>query len=380
MANPIRILHVLGNTQLGGAESRTMDLYRHLDRNRVQFDFLVHTDREGHFDKEIHELGGQIYRVPRFRMYNYFSYKKAVKAFFEVHHDDYKAVQGHITSTASVYLPLAKKAGIPVTIAHARSAGVDKGMKGMLTRWLRRNLSQKTDYMFTCSELAGISVFGERAVREGKTVFIPNAIDCKKFAYDEEMRQKVRTELGLSEKYVIGHVGRFHYSKNHEYLLRIFARLCERSSKNSGEAGRDYALILLGEGAGMEAAKSLTEELGIGNRVHFLGSHGDIYRYYQAMDYFIYPSRFEGLPGTVIEAQTAGLKCLISDAICDEVKITELVKAMSIQEDPDRWAAYVESTADYTRGSYFEEVKQAGFDVENQAAKMMDFYETGVWK
>lgn len=379
MTAPIRILHVLGNTQLGGAESRIMDLYRHLDRSRVQFDFLVHTDREGFFDKEIYELGGQIYRVPRFRMYNYFSYKKAMKAFFETHHD-YRAVQGHITSTASVYLPLAKKAGIPVTIAHARSAGVDKGAKGALTRWLRRNLSHKTDYMFTCSELAGISVFGKKAVQEGKTVFIPNAIDCKKFAYDEEMRKKVRKELGISDKYVIGHVGRFHYSKNHEYLLRVLERLCTRKQNNDGEADRDYALILLGEGAGMEAAKSLAKELGIEDRVHFLGSHGDICRYYQAMDYFVYPSRFEGLPGTVIEAQTAGLKCLISDAICDEVQVTDLVKAMSIQDDPDKWAAYVESTADYTRRSYLEEIVQAGFDVENQAEKMMKFYETGVWK
>lgn len=379
MAAPIRILHVLGNTQLGGAESRIMDLYRHLDRSRVQFDFLVHTDREGFFDKEIYELGGQIYRVPRFRMYNYLSYRKAMRAFFEAHHD-YKAVQGHITSTASVYLPLAKKAGIPITIAHARSAGVDKGIKGMLTRWLRRNLSHKTDYMFTCSELAGISVFGEKAVREGKTVFIPNAIDLRKFSYDGEIRQKVRRELGLCHKYVIGHVGRFHYSKNHEYLLRVFARLCVRSQNNGGRSDRDYALLLLGEGAGMETAGSLAKELGIENRVHFLGSHGDIYRYYQAMDYFVYPSRFEGLPGTVIEAQTAGLKCLMSDTICGEVQVTELVQAMSILEDPDKWAACVEDTAEYTRRSYLEEVKKAGFDVEDQAKKMMNFYETGVWK
>lgn len=379
MADPIRILHVLGNTQLGGAESRIMDLYRHLDRNRVQFDFLVHTSREGYFDKEIYELGGQIYRVPRFRVYNYFFYKKAMKDFFAVHHD-YKAVQGHITSTASVYLPLAKKAGIPITIAHARSAGVDKGIKGILTRWMRRKLSHKADYLFTCSELAGISVFGEKAVREGKTIFIPNAIDCERFSYDEEVRKEMRAELGLSEKYVIGHVGRFHYSKNHEYLLHVFACLCARIQNIGRKTNRDYALILLGEGSGMDAAKSLAEELGIGNRVYFLGNHGDIYQYYQAMDYFVYPSRFEGLPGTVVEAQTAGLKCVMSDTICKEVQVTELVKAKSIQENPDVWAAYIEQTADYQRRSYLQEMRQAGFDVCEQAEEMMIFYETGVWE
>lgn len=371
MKEPIRVLHVLGNTQLGGAESRIMDLYRHLDRNRVQFDFLVHTEQEGHFEKEIKQLGGRIYRVPRFRLYNWFSYRRAHQRFFSQHHD-FCAVQGHITSSAAIYLPVAKAAGVPVTIAHARSAGVDKGIKGRLTRLMRRDLAQKADYLFTCSRLAGISVFGKKAVEEGRTIFIPNAIDCSAFACNEEVRQRLRRELGLSGQYVIGHVGRFHYAKNHEYLLRIFAALCKNGK-------RDYALILLGEGGGMEAAKKLAEELGIAERVHFLGNHSNIYDYYQVMDYFVYPSRFEGLPGTMVEAQAAGLRCLMSDAICQEVVVTELVHAMSIEADPAEWAAYVEKTADYDRTSHVEQMQAAGFDVAAQAEKMMAFYESGKW-
>ena len=163
MAQPVGVLHVLGGTNLGGAESRIMDLYRHIDRNKVQFDFLVHTGREGYFDKEIKELGGRIYRVPRFRLYNYFTYKKAVKAFFQAHRE-YQVIQGHMTSTASIYLPAAKNAGIPVTIAHARSAGVDKGIKGIATRILRKNLWKKADFLFTCSKIAGVSLFVKNAV------------------------------------------------------------------------------------------------------------------------------------------------------------------------------------------------------------------------
>ena len=366
---PIRILHVLGSTNLGGAESRTMDLYRHMDRERVQFDFLVHTGQEGHFDKEIMELGGHIYRVPRFRIYNYFTYVKAMKNFFG-NHSDFAAVQGHMTSTAAIYLPIAKKAGIPVTIAHARSAGVDKGIKGMATRWLRRSLPDKTDYMFTCSELAGISVFGLKAVEEGKTVFMPNAIDCKKFDYDPEVRSKIREELGISDKYVIGHVGRFHYAKNHEYLLRVFAALCEKGRK-------EYVLLLLGEGDKMEEMKRLARELKIEDRVYFAGNKSRVYDYYQAMDYFVYPSRYEGLPGTVLEAQTSGLHCLMSDSICEEVAVTELVHTMGIETDPKYWADYIEKTEDYMRRSYLKEVSEAGFDVKAQAEKMMKFYETG---
>lgn len=370
MGEAIRILHVLGNVQLGGAESRIMDLYRHLDRKRVQFDFLVHTKQAGHFDKEIKKLGGRIYRVPRFQIYNYFSYRKAVKKFFHEHHD-FRAVQGHMTSTASIYLPIAKKAGIPVTIAHARSAGVDQGIKGRLTRWMRRNLAEKTDFMFTCSKLSGISVFGEKAVQAGKTILIPNAIDCPAFACDAVKRNKMRKELGLESQYVIGHVGRFHYAKNHEYLLKIFAELCNKEA----EGERKYALLLLGEGAGMEAARRLAKELGIEENVHFLGNHSNIADSYQAMDYFIYPSRFEGMPGTIVEAQANGLRCLMSDTICEEVIATELVKTMSIEEEPEKWAEYVIETADYDRRSYVKEMQQAGFDVSAQAEKMMDFYE-----
>lgn len=371
MNQPIRILHVFGGMNLGGAESRIMDLYRHIDRGHVQFDFLVHTAQEGYFDKEIKELGGRIYRVPRFRLYNYFAYRKACKKFFEKNHD-FKAIQGHMTSTAGIYLPLAKKAGIPITIAHARSAGVDKGAKGIVTRWLRRNLDKKADYLFTCSRLAGISVFGKKAVENSRTVFIPNAINCSAFVYDEGKRQYMRKVLGLEGKYVIGHVGRFHYAKNHEYLIRIFAKLSEKGKK-------DYRLLLVGEGEGMADAKKLTKALQIEDKVIFAGNKANVYDYYQAMDYFVYPSRYEGLPGTVVEAQTAGLRCLMSDTICEEVAVTELVTTMSIEENPDVWADFILQTEDYERSSHLEEMQQAGFDVNSQSGVMLNFYESGKW-
>lgn len=371
MEKAIRILHVLGSTNLGGAESRIMDLYRHTDHSRVQFDFLVHTADEGHFDKEIERMGGHIYRVPRFRIYNYFAYVKAMKDFFREHHE-FAAVQGHMTSTASIYLPIAKKTGVTVTIAHARSAGVDKGLKGDLTKWLRRNLPRKTDYMFTCSEIAGVSVFGQKAVEEGKTIFIPNAIACDDFKQNEEKRLQIRKELQAENKYVIGHVGRFHYAKNHEYLLQIFAEIVARGNK-------DYMLLLLGEGGGMANAKELAGALGIADKVCFTGNKTNVYDYYQAMDYFVYPSRYEGLPGTVVEAQAAGLNCLISDSICKEVMVTDLVHDMSINCSAAEWAEYVIKTQEYERTDRTEEMKRAGFDVTLQAEKMMNFYETGKW-
>lgn len=436
MGEAVRVLHVLGNTNLGGAESRIMDLYRHTDRNRVQFDFLVHSGEEGFYEKEIRELGGRIFRVPRFRIYNYFSYRKALKEFFQAHHE-FALVQGHMTSTAAIYLPIAKKAGVKKTAAHARSAGVDKGLKGTMTRFLRRNLADKADYLFTCSELAGISVYGEKAVREGKTIFIPNAIDCAAFTFDPEKRKKMREELGLADAFIIGHVGRFHYAKNHEYLIRVFAKLCEMSTgagdamaepgaaqKQSGKkqelaagqkqseeeqslaagqkqsetklspsAEQNYHLILLGEGPLMEDTRKLAEELGVADRVHFLGNHKNIADYYQAMDYFVYPSRYEGMPGTIVEAQANGLPCLMSDTICREVIATELVETMSIEEEPKAWAEELQRWAEglmesgrktgsgqENRAEYAAKMAAAGFDVQAQAERMMRFYESGRWE
>ena len=372
MGQPVRILHILGNTQLGGAESRIMDLYRHMDRSVVQFDFVVHSKEEGYFNEEIRKLGGRIFRVPRFRVLNYFSYCRAWKKLLQEHRDadgrsEFHMIQGHMTSTAAIYLPIARKCGIETTIAHARSAGVDKGLKGILTRFLRRNLSKKADYLFTCSELAGISVFGKKAVERGRTRFLPNAIDCQKFAPDPLVREKIRRELGIENCYVIGHVGRFHYAKNHEYLLRVFAELVKRKT-------RDYVLLLLGEGSGMEDIRILSRELGIGDKVYFLGNKSNVNDYYQAMDYFVYPSRFEGMPGTIVEAQTAGLRCLMSDTICKEVIATDLVTTRSISEDPGLWADEIEQHLQYQRSSRVDEMKELGFDVHGQAVLMTDFY------
>ena len=198
MEKPIRVLHVLGTTNLGGAESRIMDLYRHIDREKIQFDFLIHTTKEGFFDREIKRLGGKIYRLPSFRVYNYFAYKKACRDFF-AEHGEFEVVQGHMTSTASIYLPIAKKEGIPMTIAHARSAGVDKGIKGFVTNIFRRNLSEKCNQCFTCSDLAGVAVFGERAVQEGKVKMIPNAISVGRFEYQEQKRNELREALGIEK-------------------------------------------------------------------------------------------------------------------------------------------------------------------------------------
>ncbi len=390
MAEPIRILHVLGNLNLGGAESRIMDLYRNIDKSRVQFDFVIHTTKECYFTKEITSMGGRIYSVPCFKIYNYISYAKAWKKFMEEHAADYKMIQGHMTSTASIYLPIAKKSGI-TTIAHARSAGVDSGIKGKVTRFMRRNLSQKADFLFTCSELAGISVFGKKATEEGKTIFIPNAIEIDKFRFNPKTREDVRKELEIEDRFVIGHVGRFHYAKNHEFLLNVFKEVINKYDSKDDKDGKNVKdtvvdkkplLLMLGEGPRMAEMKTLSKELGIEEDVIFAGNHSDVYRYYQGMDLFLYPSRYEGLPGTVVEAQASGLKTIMSDLICDEVIFTDLIDMMSIEKSPAEWADKVvdfikEDKGLINRISYNDISLKSDFNVKSQAEIMSHFYEKG---
>lgn len=396
MEKAIHVLHVLGGVSLGGAESRIMDLYRQMNREEIQFDFLVHAaavkrgfqemrrtadeseeqnekDDGGvrkpeFYDEEIQAMGGHIYVLPKFKVYNYFSYRKAVRAFFAAHRE-FQVVQGHMTSTAGIYLPIARRAGVPVVVAHARNAGVVKGLKGLATHFFRRGLAKKADYCFACSVLAGQDVFGEAAMQAGQVKVIYNAIDVGRFTYDESVRQEVRARLGIGGALVLGHVGRFEYQKNHPYLLEVFAAVCEKR--------KDAVLLLLGDGEDRPAMEEKCRQLGIAERVRFLGNCKDAWRYYQAMDFFLLPSFFEGLPGVLVEAQAAGLRCMVSDTVTREAKATDLVTYLSIEESPRRWAEKIFMQAGYVRRDTAQELREAGFDVRTQAQGYRRFYLTG---
>ena len=363
---PVRVLQVLGGTSLGGAESRVMDSYRHLDRSRIQFDFCVHSQEEGFFDKEIESLGGHIYRVPRFQVVNWLAYRKAWKDLFR-EHPGYVAVHGHMTSTASIYLPIAKAAGVPLTIAHARSAGVDPGLKGAMTRFLRRNLGKKADVCLTCSRLAGEAVFGKKMVEAGRVTTVPNAIDAREFAFSEKKRKQKRTELGIGgQEFVIGHVGRFGHMKNHAFLLDVFAEICRKVP--------DSRLLLVGEGGLMDSVREKAASLGLSDRVIFTGNQAQVADFYMAMDFFVFPSIFEGLPGSVIEAQAAGLRCLVSDSVTDEVLITPLAQARSLSDKASVWAQNVLERRSYEREQMEQAIKEAGFDVSDQVKFLEKLY------
>ena len=361
----LHVLHVFGRLNRGGAESRVMDLYRNTDRTKVQFDFMQHTEKVCDFQPEIERLGGKVYHVPPFRFWNYFAYCKAWKQFIS-EHPEIGIVHGHMTSTASIYLPIVHRKGA-FTIAHSRNAGVDKGIKGKLTGFLRRNLKKKCDCCFACSELAGEAVFGREAMEQGDVTVIPNAIDAARFTFDSELRNRKREELHIRpEEFLIGEVGRFDPQKNQKYAVEILAE-CRKKNFPA-------KLIFVGEGPLMETVRQQVRELNLQEYVIFTGLQKDVVPFYQAMDFFILPSFYEGLPGVAVEAQASGLRGILSDAITTETAMTDLMEFRSVQEPALSWADRIIACGHYERQNTLTQMRKAGYDVKALAARLQDFY------
>lgn len=374
---------MLGTTKLGGAESRTMDIYRHMNRDEIQFDFLITEGNSGIFTEEIVSLGGHVYTLPKYRIYNHLQYTKAVKGFF-AQHTGYAAVHGHMTSTASIYLPLAKKAGVPLTIAHARSAGVDSGFKGKLTNIFRSSLPDKCDRMFACSDLAAIAVYGEDNYKNGNVKVMPNAIEIGRFALDDQVRNEIRSRYGVEDKFVVGHVGRFHEAKNHAFLVKAFAKFLEKRP--------DAVLMFLGDGPLKSQIEALVDELDAANnaagkisikdKIIFAGNQSPIDPYYKAFDYFWFPSLYEGMPGTVVEAQASGLMCMVSDTVTRMSKVTELVEFESLGKNEDQWAERIYSIVGQTpveqlyssRKENNPMIQQIMLDSDYNVERQVEFY------
>lgn len=365
MNQQIRILHVIGQMNRGGAESMIMNIYRKIDRTKIQFDFVVHTDSICDFDDEIKLLGGKIYNCPRFTGINIVSYIKFWNEFFK-EHKEYKIIHGHIGSSASIYLEIAKKNGL-FTIAHSHSGGFDTGIKGSMYILFSYPTRFIADYFFACSESAGISRYGKRVVNN-KTIFsvLKNAIDVNQYAFSEEIRDKKRKELDLENKFVIGHVGRFDKAKNQEYLVEIF-KLIAKKNENA-------ILILIGDGELRPHIFEKVKNYGLGDRVIFTGVRSDVNELLQAMDVFVFPSIYEGLPVTVIEAQAAGLPCIISDTITDEVCITPLVEKLSIEQEPMVWVRNIELLNKNIHENFSRKIKNCGYDINTSVLSLEKFY------
>lgn len=323
----IRVLQCVNNMHRAGLETVLMNYYRNIDRTKIQFDFLTHRPEESDYDAEIISLGGRIYHAPRLYPWNYPSYFAYMKQFFR-EHPEYQIVHSHIDAMS--YLPLlaAKRAGVPVRIAHSHNTSLDLDYKYILKQCFRNRLASVANYFCGCGEEAGRFLFRGRESR-----WIPNAIEPGKFLFAPEVRERKRRELGLGDAFVIGHIGRFTAQKNHRRLLEIFAAVLEQEP--------DSVLLLVGAGETESEIRRRAQEMSLKERVHFLGKRSDVNELYQAMDVFVMPSLYEGVPVVGIEAQFAGLPCVLSDRVPREVAFTPLCRFVELESSAGYWAEQV---------------------------------------
>ncbi len=364
----IRVLHMIASLEMGGSQSMIMNIYRHIDRSRVQFDFIVDHTKYDDYRTEIEQLGGKIYVLPTFKGKNYFEVKRAWNDFFDKH-PEYKILHTHSRSYASIYLPIARKHGL-ITISHSHSTSNGSGVKAKIKDIMQLPIRFQADYFFACSVAAGNWLFGRKVVASESFKVITNAIDVEKFRFDEKVRDQVRKELGLESSFVVGHVGRMTPPKNHRFLLECF-NTYRKNNPNS-------KLLLVGDGPCIGDVKRAVDNAGITDNVIFIGNTNKVYEYYQAMDCFVFPSLWEGFGMAVIEAEAAGVPCVVSDVVPKEVDIGEgLIKFISLDIGADRWSREIYQVSE--RRDLSKEMVKAGFDITEQAIEMQKFYES-IWQ
>ena len=368
VSEPIRVLHVIGAMDRGGAETLVMNLYRHMDRSQIQFDFLVNEERRCDYDAEIMGLGGQIFRIPRLALVNYLTYRKACRDFFR--NDSHPIVHGHIGFPAAIYLDCAKKLSGAFTIAHSHAQNFPLSPTQLLYSAVAHRVRGKADFYLACSEQAGLNRFGKRIVSGNHFSVLKNGIDTQALCFDFTARKRVRDELGIpSTAPVFGHVGRLTPIKNHPHLLETFRNI---KSELPGSW-----LVLVGRGESEREIKHLVNKLGLNDSVIFAGVRDDVPAFLSAFDVFIFPSFREGLPVSVIEAQASGLPCLLSTGLPELAKISATTEFAELSEGPVVWARraaelYRSSRSDRTIA--IQDAISSGFDIQESADWLTELY------
>lgn len=367
MGEPIRILQCVTIMNRNGLENRLMDIYRNIDRTRIQFDFMTNRTEPGEFDEEIKQLGGRVYHMSRIAPGSFFRYLAELRTFFQ-EHPEYQIVHSHLNTLSTWPLLMAKKAGVPVRIAHSRNASMDRNIKMIYKAFSRLFINGQATDRFACSRAAGVWLFGKRQVEQETFRVIPNAIQLDRFLYSEEKRQNMRTELGIGEKELaIVCVARFSPQKNHTYLLRVFREIQDRKPESK--------LYLVGQGELEQDIRNQIAQLGIQDHVVFLGSRPDVGAVLTAMDAFLFPSFYEGFGTVMIEAQCSALPMLASDSIPSETKLCDSVEFASIREEPAVWAdrllALIEKTE---RKDNSVLIRTHGYDIRESYIWMQQFY------
>lgn len=365
----IRILHVVESIDLDGAMMTLMNIYRRIDRDKVQFDFVEHTYHHSRFDKEINDLGGRVYQCPEFNPLNFTKYNRWWNRFFERYESHYQIVHSHLASGSGIYLAIAKKHGM-YTIAHMHNREI-RAVRNKLYEHYDFSVRFTADYFFASTRAAALSEFGKNIV-ENKNIFriLPHSIDPDVFRYDPQVRQEVRKKLGLENKLVVGQVGLLTKQKNHQYLLQVF--------KEVHDLRPDSALLIVGDGDLRNELIYQIDQMDLTDSVMIIGYQSHVSRLYQAMDILMMPSLYETAPSSLLEAQCSGLKCMISDRVpAKQILFDDLVIIEELKYSPRIWAndliGFLEDD-DNERTDRSEQIRDRHYDVESLTQWLEHFY------
>lgn len=362
----VRVLHVIGAMDRAGAETFIMNIYRAVDRNRIQFDFLVHTNRECDFDEEIQHLGGRIFHVPRYNILNKKTYSNAVRRVLHDHPED-AIVHSHIGSAAPVHLRIANEEG-RCTVAHSHAQTKTNSLQDLIYYFVSKPVRGSADRYMACSPEAAEDRFGKHIASSASCMIIKNGIPIERYHRDSNLAESAKKNLGVQGRPVFGHVGRFVHEKNHLFLLDVFSGIQNKIS--------DAILLLTGRGELEPNIRKAVKKRGLDDNVHFLGVRDDIPQVLRAMDVFLFPSRQEGLGISFVEAQATGLECIGSTGVPESAVCTERSMRLSL-ESTDAWVNAAIQAYDRSKSQTddkVEEVRSAGYDIESIATRLEKVY------
>ena len=352
----------------GGAEAMIMNYMRNINRDIIKFDFLTNRDYRAAYEDEIESLGGKVYHMCPMYPGKFHRYKKEVREFLK-EHPEYKIIHSNLEERSYLPLKVAKKMGVPVRISHSHNRPLGINPKLIVRYYFRFMLKFYNTHMFACGEEAGDWLYGKK--NRSNVTIMNNAVDANQYRYNPEVSKEMKKQLGIEGKKVIGHVGRFFPQKNHSFLIDIFNEIHKKD--------KDTVLLLVGGGELDDALKNQIKEkvrnLGLEDAVEFLGVREDVDRIVQTFDVFLLPSLFEGLPVTMVEAQAAGLPCVISDKVPIQCDLTGNVWVVPLEESPEKWADVVLDKANnFEKRDTYQQIADAGFDIKSQAKWLEEFY------
>lgn len=367
MKKKIKILQVIGSLHIGGAENIAMNFSRYIDKNRFQCDYLVFSEDRGEYEDEAISLGSKVIHIdsPNKGYANYYKNLKRI-----LNDGKYDVVHTHMLWNNGLTLKAAYDSGIKIRLSHSHST--NSGRKENLTYkiyvyFMKKFIRKYTTILIACGNDAGEYLYGKKLFKE-KGIVINNGINIKNYIYSNKKREIVRQNFGLKDALVVGHVGRLTAVKNHDFLLDIFKHL-HMLNQNS-------VLLIVGDGELRPSIENKIKELGLEERVIITGMRSDVADLLQAMDIFVMPSHFEGLPVTLIEAQASGLPSIVSDKVTSKVKVTDLITFMSLEETEEKWGRKILECIRAERDDKLQEMVAKGFDVYATIEQLEHIYET----